>query len=149
MIRNHPQRRRQALAAILSKVAFVSSQVTPLERLVAYRRLHRILEDEFDYLRLEELGRYWQESLTIVITHARPYSTSSSALRKRRKRLQETGYAFTIHPDNSVTVQVPVDFHTDELVQELYRNLGDFFAWTHQQKEAEEGALGGLVAPAV
>jgi hypothetical protein len=135
MVRNNPQLRNQLLAKILSNIQFTSI-VQPLERLVAYRRLLRLIDDHFDYLQLEAFGKYW-EDLRVVITEARPYNTSSSAMRKRRQRHLETGYSFTIHHDNSVTVRIPVDFLNDELIQELYRNVGDFYEWTQQETGLE------------
>jgi hypothetical protein len=114
-----------------------TDQVSPLERLVAYRRFLRLLDENFDELHLEDSGKYWEE-LTLIITEARPYNTSSSAIRKRRQRNQETGYSFTIHHDNSVSVRIPVDFQDDELIQELQRNVGDFYEWTLQDSEIEK-----------
>ena len=113
-----------------------NSTVLPLERLVAYRRLLRIFDEHFDELQLEDLGRFWEELVTaIVVTNARPYNTSTSALRKRRRRQLETGYAFTVHHDDTVTIQVPIDFTDDELVQELRRNVRDFVSWTQQDDQ--------------
>lgn len=140
MIRNTPKLRQQLLARILSHVQFTNA-VTPLERLVAYRRLLRLLDQHFDYLQLESFGKYWEE-LQVLVTESRPYNTSSSAMRKRRQRHQETGYRFTIHHDNSVTVQIPVDFSNDELIQELYRNVNDFYEWTQQD---DAMGLGGIL----
>jgi hypothetical protein len=130
MIRNNPKLRKELLAKMLSNIHF-TKDVQPLERLVAYRRLLRLLDENFDYLHLEESGKYYEE-MKLVVTSARPYNISSSAMRKRRQRQLETGYSFTIHLDNSVTVQIPVDFRDAELIQELYRNVGDFYAWTNQ-----------------
>ena len=112
---------------VLSNVNFKES-ISPLERLVAYRRLLRFLDENFDDLRLEDSGRYWEEQMTLLVSEPRPYNLSSSALRKRRKKNQniETGYSFTIHHDNRVTVTIPVDFDNDELLQELLRNMVDF-----------------------
>ena len=31
-----------------------------------------------------------------------------------------------------MTIQIPVDFRTDELTQELHRNVLDFYEWTQQ-----------------
>jgi hypothetical protein len=135
MIRNNPKLRNQLLARVLSNIQF-TKEVQPLERLVAYRRLLRMFDEHFDYLHLEEFGKYWEE-LSLVVTEARPYNISSSALRKRRQRNLETGYSFTIHHDNSVTVRIPVDFQNDELIQELYRNVGDFYQWTQQETGIE------------
>ena len=115
------------LEKVLSNIKFIES-ISPLERLVAYRRLLRFLDESFDELRLEDSGRYWEEQMTLMVAEPRPYNISSSALRKKRKKNQnfETGYSFTIHHDNKVTVTIPVDFENDELLQELLRNMVDF-----------------------
>jgi hypothetical protein len=138
-VRNNPTLRKQLLAKILSHIKFTET-VEPLERLVAFRRLLRLLDEHFDYLELESFGGYW-ESLQILVTESRPYNTSSSAMRKRRQRHLETGYRFTIHHDNAVTVQIPVDFRNDELIQELRRNVRDFYEWTQQDYFGLEGIL--------
>jgi hypothetical protein len=142
VIRDNPKLRHALLAKILSHIQF-TRDVLPLERLVAYRRLLRLLEDHFDYLQLEAFGKYWEE-LRLVVTQARPYNTSSSAMRKRRQKNLETGYRFTIHHDNSVTVSIPVDFQNDELIQELYRNVGDFCEWTQQETGMESIFVDGF-----
>ena len=139
LVRDNPRLRRQLLAKILSHVVFTEA-VEPLERLVAYRRLLRLLDEHFDYLELESFGGYW-EALQILVTESRPYNTSSTAMRKRRQRHLETGYRFTIHHDNTVTVQIPVDFRNDELIQELRRNVRDFYEWTQQDYFGLEGLL--------
>ncbi len=139
LIRDNAKLRTQFLARILSHIQFTDA-VQPLEKLVAYRRLLRLLDENFDYLHLESFGKYWEE-LGILVTESRPYNTSSTAMRKRRERHLETGYRFTIHHDNAVTVQIPVDFRNDELIQELHRNIKDFYEWTQQDTWGMEGIL--------
>jgi hypothetical protein len=122
----------------LSNVRFVDS-ISPLERLVAYRRLLRFLDEHFDELRLEDNGRYWEDQMTLLVGTPRPFNTSPSALRKLRKQAHkkaarrrtngqhfDTGYSFAIHHDNTVTVTIPMDFENDELLQELLHNMRDF-----------------------
>ena len=70
--------------------------------------------------------------MKIIISASRPYNISATAMRKRRQKQLETGYRFTIHLDNTVTVQIPVDFRDTELIEELHRNVGDFYVWTQQ-----------------
>jgi hypothetical protein len=123
---------------VLSNIKFVES-ISPLERLVAYRRLLRFLDEHFDELRLEDSGKYWEEQATLMVGEPRPYNTSPSALRKLRKKQMkalyqqqpqqqhfETGYSFAIHHDDKVTVTIPIDFDNHELLQELLRNMEDF-----------------------
>jgi len=127
-IRDNPRLRHQLLAKVLSNVRFKES-ISALERLVAYRRLMRFLDENFDDLRLEDVGRYWEEQTTLLVAEPRPFNFSASALHKKRKKKNqhvETGYSFTVHHDNKVTVTIPVDFENNELLQELLRNISDF-----------------------
>jgi hypothetical protein len=135
MIRNSPKRRRALLASIMQNVR-VTAEITPLEQLVALRRIFRLLDEEFDKLQLETLGKYWEE-VRIVLQASRAYNTSTSALSKRRMKKLETGFSFTIHSNNTVTIRVPIDFHEDELVEELDRNVWDFYHWKQQENGIE------------
>ena len=135
LIRNNPQRRRALLATILQHVR-VTQQVTPLEQLVALRRLLRLLDEHFDRLHLEPFGNYW-EQLVLVLDGQRSYNTSTSALNKRRQKKLETGFSFKIHSDNHVTIRIPVDFLEEELVEELDRNVWDFYNWMQQDTGME------------
>ncbi|KAG7366248.1 hypothetical protein IV203_028918 [Nitzschia inconspicua] len=140
-IRNTPVLRQRLLAKILSNISF-SEHVIPLERLVAYRRLLRLLDENFDALHLEDFGTFWEDQMTLVVTEARPYNTSSSAMRKRRQRHLETGYSFTIHHNNLVTVSIPIDFTDSELMQELARNIIDFVEWTTSASDDNDILMG-------
>jgi hypothetical protein len=138
-----------------------------LEQLLAMRRLSLVLDDNFQVLQLEELGRLW-ENLTLVLLPPTPWDdddndnddtvpegnnkTTRRRVRrsKRRRRQQQQqqqqkagtnaitmdndnlhaeqwmDYAWTLHPDWSVTMYIPMDFDPDELVQEIERNVQDF-----------------------
>ena len=159
-IRNHPERRRRLLATILQNIRVSTStivsapdddndddtddniqpntmvvpDVEPLEELVALRRIYRLIDQHFDELQLETFGRYW-ESLTIVLQGKRLYNTSTSALYKRRQRKQDTGFSFHVHSDNTVTIHIPVDFYEQELLEELDRNVWDFYYLMKQQQQ--------------
>jgi hypothetical protein len=74
---------------------------------------------------MEDMGRMW-DNLVIVLKGARDYNTSSSAMRKRTKRAQETGFQFSYGTNGIVTIHIPIDFGDEELVAELDRNLWDF-----------------------
>ena len=156
LIRNNPRRRRAMLAAILKGVRVVvdskggdnapdpskqemqddttksestassKPNISPLDRLVTLRRLYHILDDNFDRLQLEECGRFW-ETVTIELHGPREYSSSSSSLHKRRARKLDTGFGYTIHEDNTMTVKIPIDFREQELIEELDRNVWDFY----------------------
>ena len=133
MIRNHPKRRKRLIATILSHVEFNAQAVTPLEQLVCLRRLLRLLEGNFDRLQLEDMGNFW-EKLSLKVNGARSYNTSTSALSKRRRKKLDTGFSFTIASDHAVTIEVPVDFFDEELVEELDRNVWDFYDWMQQSE---------------
>jgi hypothetical protein len=129
-IRDTPRLRQQLLARLLSKVSF-SDSVPPIERLVVYRRLLRLFDNNFDTLHLEDFGTFWEHHMAgWIVTEARPYNTSSSSMRKRRQKHLETGYSFTIHHNNLVTISIPIDFSDMELIYELSRNIIDFVEWT-------------------
>lgn len=141
LIRNNPQRRMAYIAEILSKIRIEEvkedeeememEEVDPVLQLIAIRRLSLLLGEYFDELLLEELGRMW-ESTVIVLTPARSYNTSQSALYKQRKRqikgdvMANDGFAFALHHDNSVTIHIPVDFRDDELLSQLKRHVKDY-----------------------
>jgi hypothetical protein len=118
------------LSKILSNIRFDES-VLPLEQLVVYRRLLRLFDGHFDNLCVEDFGRYWEVSFHFVPSRA--YNMSQSTMRKRRKSDLQMVYSFTVHHDNAATVQVPVDFHNEEQIQELKRNITDYFRWTQQE----------------
>eukprot|EP00957_Ditylum_brightwellii_P141626 10789351-Ditylum_brightwellii.AAC.1 len=71
MVRDNPTLCKQLLAKILSNIQF-TKEVQPLELLVAYQQLLRMLDEHFDYLHLEEFGKYLEE-LSLIVTEARPY----------------------------------------------------------------------------
>mmetsp|Transcript_33192 Transcript_33192/g.37704 ORF Transcript_33192/g.37704 Transcript_33192/m.37704 type:complete len:407 (-) Transcript_33192:138-1358(-) len=126
-IRDNPRLRRKLLANVLSNVKF-KEIISPLERLVAYRRLLQFLDENFDDLLLEDMGKYYEEKFSILVSEPRSFNLSSSALRKRRKKKQilETGFCFTIHHNNRVTLSIPADFENNELKDELLQNMSDF-----------------------
>ena len=133
LIRDDPRRKMTYLSEILSRVRVENEEeVDPILQIIALRRISMILDDNFDELYLEELGRLW-ESTVIVLTAARDYNTSPSALYRRRKRkvkkgdiMANDGFAFTLHHDNSVTIHIPVDFRDEEIISQLKRHTSDY-----------------------
>lgn len=125
LIKNHAGRRRTMIANILAKLR-LKEETDPIQQLVAIRRLSLLLDDHFETLSMEEFGRLW-ESCNFVLTPERLYNISSSALHKRRLQQADTGFSFTLHPDFSVTIEIPIDFRDDELIQELERNIWDIY----------------------
>jgi hypothetical protein len=105
LVRNHAGRRRRLIANILSQ-AECDDSIDLTDQLVAFRRLSLLLDEHFDKLQLEDLGAYW-ESCRLELSSARDF-------------------AFTLHPDNTVTIRIPVDFTDEQLIRELDRNLWDF-----------------------
>ena len=126
-VRGYAKRRQGVITNILSKIRVAEDAEIPImEQLIAFRRLSLILEDNFDELYMEDMGRMW-ENLVIVLKGERDYNTSSSAMRKRTKRAQETGFQFSYGTNGVVTIHIPIDFGDEELVAELDRNLWDFY----------------------
>lgn len=115
------------IANMLASVR-LQEETDVVEQVVAMRRLSLLLDEHFETLHLERFGRLW-EKCNFVLAPARLYNTSASALHKRRLRMggDQTGYSFTLHPDFSVTIHIPLDFRDDELIQELDRNLWDIY----------------------
>ena len=128
LIRDNPKRRRELLATILQRVQVIADTdaVSTLDKLVTLRRLYHILDDNFDLLQLEECGRFW-ETVNIILQGPRPYNSSSTALHKRASQKLDTGFGYTIHHDNTMTIRIPIDFKDQELINELDRNVWDFY----------------------
>lgn len=131
LIKHNEGRRRSMIAGILSRVRLQPNQdgepISFVEQLVVFRRLSVLLESNFEDFQMEEFGEMW-ETCRIVLTPARDYNASGSALHKRRKKEgATTGFSFTLHPNLSVTIHIPIDFRDDELIQELDRNVWDFY----------------------
>ena len=156
MISKHAGRRRAMIARILSNLRIQSSvsndgnepeqpTVSFVEQLVAFRRLTILLDNNFDKLQMEEFGKMW-ESSRIVLTERRQYNTSPSALFRRKAAMRTsdddsasntsaTGFSFTLHPNLSVTISIPVDFRDDELIDELDSNVWDFYHFISDGKK--------------
>ena len=145
LIRNDPQRRMAHLAEILAKVRVQETTmsdshnkqeedaagVDPIMQLVALRRLSLLLDEHFDDLQLEEMGRMW-ENTVLILTPSRYYNTSPSALYRRGKRnthgdaMAKNGFKIALHANDSVTIYIPVDFRDDELIAHLKRHVNDY-----------------------
>lgn len=142
LIRDDPKRRMAYLSEILSRMRVEeptedspegAEEVDPIMQLIAFRRLSLLLDEHFDELLLEDLGKMWDNTL-IVLTPARSYNTSRSALYKRRKRqtkgdvMVNDGFSFALHHDNSVTIRIPVDFRDEELLAQMKRHVNDYYS---------------------
>lgn len=129
----NPGARRKLVARILARIRIADdSNIAFEEQLVAFRRLSILLETHFHFLQLDRLGRLW-ETAHIVLTPARDYNLSPSALRKRRLKQghADSGFCFQMHADNRVTIYIPLDFGDEELLQEIDRNVWDLYDWHH------------------
>jgi hypothetical protein len=131
MISKHRGRRRAMIGRILSRVRIEPNQdgqtISFVEQLITFRRLSLLLDQHFDELQMEQFGAMW-ESARLVLTHARSFNSSSSALHKRRNRQDAgNGYLFTLHPNNTVTMHIPADFRDEELIKQLDQNIWDFY----------------------
>jgi hypothetical protein len=126
LVRDNQKLRRKMIATIVANVRVQDESIDVLEQLTAARRLSLLFEDNFDHLHLEDFGNMW-ENMVLVLTPSREYNVSSSARYRRHRRSLDSEFAFTLHPDYSVTIHVPIDFQDDELLQELDRNLWDFY----------------------
>jgi hypothetical protein len=136
LISKNPKRRRAMIARILANVRLrkpeaestASSRISFAEELVAFRRLSLLFDRHFDELQMEDFGAMW-ESSRIILTDPRPYNTSQSALQKRKAShlAEASGFSFALHPDHTVTITIPIDFHDEELIEELDQNVWDFY----------------------
>lgn len=134
-IKDHSVLRQEMVNNIIARVRIDrDADIGGLDQLITLRRLSLILADNFDKLFMEDFGRMWEE-LTIILTNPRDFGTSESALYRRRKRGQESGFQFTYCADNHVTIHVPIDFRDEELLQELDRNLWDWFDMVDESLE--------------
>lgn len=122
LIENDTQRRRKMIADLLSSNVRLEHDISLAEQLIVFRRLSLLLQDHFEDLHFDDFGNFW-ENMQILLTPVR-----QSALQKRQRREEnDNGFSFTLHPNYKVTIHVPIDFRDDELIQELDKNLWDFY----------------------
>jgi len=116
----------------------VSKPVSTIQHWIALRRLSLLLDQHFDDLQLEDYAFYWEERCHIVLTepyispdgqttYADPKHYVHGGRRKDINQAARRGYSYTLHPNNTVSVVVPIDFEDNELIRELDRNLWDFY----------------------
>lgn len=125
VIRNSRERRRLFIANILSRCV-PDEDISVVERFCAMRRLSLLLEQNFDRLELEDCSAMWDQ-IIIRLKGAREYNTSSSAMHKRRLQQADNGFAFALDASGTISVEIPLDFRDDELLEEWDRNLWDFY----------------------
>mmetsp|Transcript_18408 Transcript_18408/g.27812 ORF Transcript_18408/g.27812 Transcript_18408/m.27812 type:complete len:384 (+) Transcript_18408:143-1294(+) len=126
-ISRHYQRRQELINSVITKVHISKeADIEMLDQLITLRRISLLLEDNFDELYMETFGRMWEE-LTIVLTDPRQFSISGSSINRRKKRGLETGFQFTYCADKRVTAHIPIDFQDEEFLNEMQKNLLDWF----------------------
>jgi Domain of unknown function (DUF4460) len=126
-VKNNAKLRQDLVNKIIAKVRIDNdAAIEVMDQLITLRRLSLIMEDNFEKLHMEVFGRMWEE-MTIILTNPRDFGTSGSALNKRRKRGEESGFRFTYCSDNRVTIHIPLDFSDKELLAELDQHLWDWF----------------------
>lgn len=121
LVRKYPGRRRALIATILSRTR-MSSELDVTVQLVTFRRLSLLFEEHFFDLELEDHGKLWETNCRIVLCSPRR-NNSGSAVNRRN----EGGFLFTVHPNMTLTIQMPVDFRDEEFIRELDCNIWHFY----------------------
>lgn len=121
LVRKYPGRRRALIANILSRTRMVT-ELDFMVQLVTFRRLSLLFEEHFFELELEDHGKLWETHCRILLCGPRR-NNSGSAVNRRK----EGGFLFTVHPNMTLTIQMPVDFRDEEFVRELDGNIWHFY----------------------
>lgn len=106
--------------------------LTTIGQLIAIRRMSLLFNDNFESLKMEDMGRLW-ENTCIVLTQQRHDQQDDDfgkpfSRRMRLKKGKESGFKFSYHSDGGrCTVYIPVDFTDEEVLGELERHLSDFY----------------------
>eukprot|EP00979_Chaetoceros_neogracilis_P015080 scaffold5354_cov234-Chaetoceros_neogracile.AAC.5 len=110
----------------------MSESLDVLHQLIAIRRLSLLLNDNFQELEMEEMGRLWETLIFVFVPERKAREQGKTGLPySRLKRLRkgtESGFKFSYHADDRVTVYVPIDFLDDEFLGELKSHLSDFYS---------------------
>ena len=148
----NPLARRKLVSRILARIRIDKDpNISVEDQLIAFRRLSILFQTNFRFLQLDTMGNMWERA-NIILTAARNYNLSPTALRKRRLRdCADSGFVFKLHADTAVnddendnsddnaqyrpqqpqhycvSIYIPMDFGDDELIQELDRNVWDLY----------------------
>lgn len=144
-------RKRQIIAEVVSRIRFSNQNedlssnesiahedqqyeddedeniITPLDQLIAIRRISLLFMEHFDKFDVEMHGRIW-EKLVIVLNN-----DENNSLAKRKKISKyggESGFKFSVGGDDDeriITATVPIDFLDDEIVREFKKNMEDLY----------------------
>ena len=140
------ERKQRFVAEIISRVRIFDKSIDrdddqnsesiggldSLHQLIAIRRLSLLLNDHFEDLEMEEMGRLWETTTMVLTPERKSHQKGRAGLPySRLKRLQkgkESGFKFLFHSDDRLTVYVPIDFLDDEFIGEMKVHLSDFHA---------------------
>ena len=125
LVRRSKKLRRGIIRNILSNLRLKSDTIPDIYQFIAFRRLSLLFEDNFERLHLDEAGAMWEKTF-LVLTPER--SNGGQMSKRKRNQSGEPGFSFALHPNNAVTMEIPIDFTDEELLQELDRNLWDFYS---------------------
>jgi hypothetical protein len=131
LVQKYPGRRRAVIAQILSRVTLQAAIDVPTQ-LITFRRLSLLLDEHFFNFELEDHGKLWESRCRILLCPARR-NNSASALHRR----QEGGFVFTVHPNMTLTIHIPVDFRDEEFYKEIDNSIWHFYDLFEEDGMAE------------
>jgi hypothetical protein len=131
LVQKYPGRRRAVIAQILSRVTLQAAIDVPTQ-LITFRRLSLLLDEHFFNFELEDHGKLWESRCRILLCPARR-NNSASALHRRK----EGGFLFTVHPNMTLTIHIPVDFRDEEFYKEIDNNIWHFYDLFEEDGMAE------------
>ena len=102
--------KREIVGGIISRVRFVGV-IDIVDQLATLRRISLLLEDNFDDLRLEDVGVICSRMVLFV----KDYNSSEVSPKARG----ESGYVFSWGKDNILRVTAPLNFKEWQFLQEL------------------------------
>ena len=137
LIHNNEGRRRRMVSDLMSRIRIYDNENTITKKtkenkyddannngldiaqqLIAIRRITLLFNENFELLRLEQMGRVW-EHLVIVLMPSRLNNNDN------RKSKIESGFKFSFHDGTRLTAYIPIDFLDYELLNEMSRHLED------------------------
>ena len=148
LISMNAERKQRLVAEVISRVRVFDQNVDgkmndykgdgmndsldTLHQLIAIRRLSLLLNDNFQELEMEEMGRLWETIIFVLAPERKARQQGKTGLPysrlKRLRKGMESGFKFSYQGDDRLTVYVPIDFLDDEFLSELKSHLGDFYS---------------------
>lgn len=111
------QEKREIVSGIISRISF-KGNVSVIDQLATLRRLSLLLEDNFDTLRIEDVGAIYHRMVIVIIDYSQEMSSSASL-----KRRGESGYVFSWSNEETLSVTIPLHFKDWQLLNELKRGV--------------------------